>query len=94
MVSLENIKEFSEILKKYEISSIEQLEHILYKRKTNNEALKLKYQKNEEYREKQKENAKVKINQKYLEDEEFRAKQRERCLARYYEKKENLKKLI
>jgi len=92
METLENIKEISEILKKYEISTIEQLEHILCKRKSNNESLKMKYQKNEDYREKQKENAKVKINQKYQEDEEFRTKQRERCLARYYEKKEQLKK--
>jgi len=92
METLENIKEISEILKKYEISTIEQLEHILFKRKSNNESLKMKYQKNEDYREKQKENAKVKINQKYQEDEEFRTKQRERCLARYYEKKEQLKK--
>lgn len=92
METSENIKEISEILKKYEISTIEQLEHILFKRKSNNESLKMKYQKNEDYREKQKENAKVKINQKYQEDEEFRTKQRERCLARYYEKKEQLKK--
>jgi len=92
METLENIKEISEILKKYEINTIEQLEHILFKRKSNNESLKMKYQKNEDYREKQKENAKVKINQKYQEDEEFRTKQRERCLARYYEKKEQLKK--
>jgi len=50
METSENIKEISEILKKYEISTIEQLEHILFKRKSNNESLKMKYQKNEDYR--------------------------------------------
>jgi len=95
MQPLESTAELSNTLKKYDISSITQLEHILQKRKANNDALKAKYHGDEAFRTRQKENAKAKNHQKYTDSEEFRVKQRERCLRRYYEKKaQTQKKLI
>jgi len=90
MVTLENIKSFADILNKFEVSSPEQLEYLLVKRKEQLEKLKKKYQNNEEYRDKKRETAREYITKNY-ENEEFRIKQRARCLARYYEKKNNEK---
>jgi hypothetical protein len=90
MDSLENIIEVINVLKKYEIISIDQLNNILKIRFKNNETLKEKYKNNEEFREHKKRIARENINHKYKTNEEFREQQKEKAMKRYYEKKHTL----
>lgn len=86
MITLENIKDFADILNKYEVSSPQQLEYILVKRTEQLEKLKKKYNTDEEYRKNQIEKAKLRIAENY-QSEEFREQHRERVRKLYYEKK-------